>query len=523
MRTWRYLLIGTLPGAGLLLLIIVLDPDSRVLLVLSDGLQLLAATAAAVGCAIAGQRAAGRRRSSWRWVGAGAGAWAAGQAVWTYYEVALAQEAPFPSPADAGFLLFPLLAGFGLVRWLGTQQHQLVARGRDLLDGAAIAGSLLVVSWVTTLDSVFASGSGLGWSLVLSLAYPVGDLVLATLVLLALTRSGPAERATLGGLAVGLGGLAAADSIYVYLTGTSAYTSANLVSSGWVFGFAWVAATALAARSDHTALPDQHRAQRSLLQVLLPYFSLVIAVIALGVSLGRSESTPTTELLMALALVLVVIARQLLELLDNQRLLGELAHARDELESRTLHDPLTGLANRVLLADRLDQALLRPAASVSALFCDLDDFKDVNDRYGHDVGDALLVETAARMQTCVRAGDTVARIGGDEFAVLLIDSVDAAGVAERLVAAMTQPVLVRGHEVRTSMSVGLAHRVTVREDRAAERRAAGVTVGSGTAVDDPASAAALLQRADQAMYAAKWAGKSQVAFSEDAEAAQPVR
>ena len=125
---------------------------------------------------------------------------------------------PFPSLADVGFLGFPLAAAIGLVIWLGTQGDQIAARGRDLMDGAIIAGSLLVLSWVTTLGSVVAEGAD-GWlPLVLSLAYPVGDLILATLVLLALARGKGAERATLALLALGLGGLAIADSAYVYLT-----------------------------------------------------------------------------------------------------------------------------------------------------------------------------------------------------------------------------------------------------------------------------------------------------------------
>ena len=100
---------------------------------------------------MAARRTAGHRRRAWAWLSAGTGAWAAGQAVWSFYEVVLGREVPFPSLADVGFLLFPLAAAVGLVIWLGTQSDQLAARGRDLLDGAIIAGSLLVLSWVTTL------------------------------------------------------------------------------------------------------------------------------------------------------------------------------------------------------------------------------------------------------------------------------------------------------------------------------------------------------------------------------------
>ena len=160
---------------------------------------------------------------AWAWLSAGTGAWAAGQAVWSYYEVVLDREVPFPSLADVGFLLFPLAAAVGLVIWLGTQSDQLVARGRDLLDGAdhrrLAAGDLLghrarAPWWPTAATRWFP--------LTLSLAYPVGDLILATLVLLALARGHAPSAATLAVLALGLGGLAVADSAYVYLVSLGA-------------------------------------------------------------------------------------------------------------------------------------------------------------------------------------------------------------------------------------------------------------------------------------------------------------
>ena len=80
-----------------------------------------------------------QRRRAWAWLSAGTGSWAAGQAVWSFYEVVLDREVPFPSLADVGFLLFPLLAAVGLVTWLGSQSDELVARGRDVLDGLIIA------------------------------------------------------------------------------------------------------------------------------------------------------------------------------------------------------------------------------------------------------------------------------------------------------------------------------------------------------------------------------------------------
>ena len=171
--------------------------------------------------------------------------------------------------------------------------------------------------------------------------------------------------------------------------------------------------------------------------------------------------------------------------------------ARRELEDRlsyqALHDSLTGMANRQLFNDRLEHALIRrPGASAElvVLFCDLDDFKDINDSCGHGVGDQVLVEVGARLRSVLRAGDTAARLGGDEFAVLL-DPADerlATEIAERIRQAVQPPVLVDEQVVPVRMSIGLAQ----------------AKPGELTAEE-------VLRNADIAMYLAKDAGKSGVA------------
>ena len=495
MRTWPSLALATLLGVAFLGAIRLPGLDPTVLLVISDGAQLLAATAAAVGCLAAARGSSAHRRSAWRWLAAGCASWAAGQLVWSVYEVYLGREAPFPSLADVGFLFFPALAGVGLVRWLGTQHDQLVARSRDVLDGAILAGSLLVVSWVTTLGSVLEAGAGSWLPFALSLAYPLGDLVLATLVLLALVRASRAERSTLVALALGLGALAVADSAYVFLVGAGSYSSAELITGGWVLGFAWVAAAGFGAapRAGSGEVVVSER-RRSLLQLLLPYAALLVAVASLGASRVTGASDASSGLVLALVLIAVVVARQLLELLESRRLLAALAQARDALQRQATHDALTGLANRSLFGERLDQALRRRDTGVAVLFCDLDDLKAVNDSHGHDVGDALLAEVAARLLAGVRGADTVARLSGDEFAVLLPEAHDADLVAARLVGEVAVPLIVQGRRLDPSISIGVA-----RCDPATDPD-----------LDPATRASALLQRADRAMYAAKLAGKGQV-------------
>ena len=191
----------------------------------------------------------------------------------------------------------------------------------------------------------------------------------------------------------------------------------------------------------------------------------------------------------------------------NVRDVTERAELEAELQRRAFHDALTGLANRALFRDRVEQALgadprepdLGPAAAV--LFLDLDGFKGVNDSLGHEAGDRLLVAVADRLRNATRGIDTVARFGGDEFAILLEQlhaPEDATTVAERITAAMRAPVrLAPGPRAPVPPEGG--------EARVAEAR---VGVSIGIAFAEPGlDADALLRNADAAMYHAKAGGK----------------
>jgi diguanylate cyclase (GGDEF)-like protein len=134
----------------------------------------------------------------------------------------------------------------------------------------------------------------------------------------------------------------------------------------------------------------------------------------------------------------------------------------DALRHRAYHDPLTDLPNRALFADRLRVALLqaqRHGRAFALCFIDLDYFKPVNDEFGHAAGDDLLVETARRLRVCVRAADTVARVGGDEFAAILTEvpsREEVEEVAARIVAELARPFELKVGTVRISCSIGIA-------------------------------------------------------------------
>jgi diguanylate cyclase (GGDEF)-like protein/PAS domain S-box-containing protein len=183
------------------------------------------------------------------------------------------------------------------------------------------------------------------------------------------------------------------------------------------------------------------------------------------------------------------------------RSLGRRASNRDitdrknaeELAQRlAFYDALTGLPNRRMLLDRLDRGLAqakRFQRSLAIMFLDLDRFKQINDTLGHDAGDELLKAVAQRLAACVRAGDTVARTGGDEFVVVLPEiapPADATLVAEKIIQALMTPLAVYGQEIRTSTSIGISIYPINGED----------------------DAQALMKKADMAMYAAKAAGRN---------------
>ena len=146
-------------------------------------------------------------------------------------------------------------------------------------------------------------------------------------------------------------------------------------------------------------------------------------------------------------------------ILSINRDITERKQTEERLTYNALHDSLTGLPNRACFLDRLGQAIQRPNSGFAVLFLDLDRFKNINDSLGHDVGDQLLIATARRLESSLRPGDTVARLGADEFTVLLeniAQDTEAIEVAERIHRALTVPVKLERHEVFTAASIGIA-------------------------------------------------------------------
>jgi diguanylate cyclase (GGDEF)-like protein/PAS domain S-box-containing protein len=180
----------------------------------------------------------------------------------------------------------------------------------------------------------------------------------------------------------------------------------------------------------------------------------------------------------------------------------EIATARERIASLAYSDPLTGLANRASLVPSLEQAVQRARrrnAKLAVVFLDLDGFKQINDLYGHDAGDALLVDLAGRLRQHLRSSDLIARLGGDEFLVVLEEVQEIAPVevvAKKLLAEAERPYAISGHAATVTASIGIS-----------------------VCPDDAVDAGALMKHADTAMYAAKQAGKNTYRFYSSGPAA----
>lgn len=473
-------------AAALALTLFVLD-----LLLKPGGLTVTRAIDDVGQCVVAGiaaycglrqaRRAEGRLRTSWLLFGIGASAWTVGAGLWAYYELIASHATPFPSPADAGYLLFAPFAAAGLLmRPSGAFRGW--GRLRVALDGLLLAASLLAISWVAVLEDIYRAEGGSMLANAVGLIYPVSDIALLTVLGVVMWHSSAPNRRGLLFLAAGVAGFACADSGFAYLSATGGYATGSLIDVAWVAGFLLLAfGTAL----DDPGVPRvDHRAGAAQGALLLPYLPAAGAVVADLMEL-RHDPHDVVAVVTAALIVALLLWRHSLVLLDNRALITRIEH-------QARHDSLTGLANRAVFEERLEHALAlhqRGTRSISVLLLDVDDFKIVNDTMGHPAGDRLLVHLAGLLRRALRAGDTLARLGGDEFVIIDEQSSNPVRLAHRIQTLLSEPVEIDGRTLAVSASIGIA-----RLD------------GS----DPVSSAASMLQEADLAMYAAKRAGKGEI-------------
>jgi diguanylate cyclase (GGDEF)-like protein len=395
----------------------------------------------------------------------------------------------YPMSAMIGFLAFPVVACVAFVVF--PAGYPSLARLRMVLDAAIVAGALFVVAWVTLLRDVYSSTGVCGVDQFISIACPASGIVTVTLTVLGLVRAPTRWRPSMTLMAMGLTLIAASGSAYVYLFARHMFLWDSPVGLGWPAGLVLVGIAALTSPSDPPETSPERAASLAVpAPMWLPYIPLAIAG-ALELADFRSTLNSDPAFVVVPWLVIAVLARQFLVVAENRRLLHSVS-------TRALRDPLTDLANRVLFHDRLEHAiqlLHRDQRSVAVLSMDLDDFKLINDNLGHAAGDALLVQAAQRLLGCVRSGDTVARIGGDEFAVLIEDAGENAHlIVYQIMEAFERPFSAAGEVIFVRLSAGLA--------------VAGLN-------DSDLRATELLKHADSALASAKQLGGGLQTYSAD--------
>ena len=450
--TWLRTRLVVVTGFVLIVLVFdssgVLSEDGEVIVV--DAAQLVAGLSAATLCWWTSRRVTGVERTWRRLIAVGMLGWSVGQAFWLWYQIFSDTPLPSPSVADIGYLTMPVLALPALLALdIEPPRHsgQVLRRDRLVfsLDGAIVVGSLFILAWATSLGAVVHAetpkrpGAGGGDRLPVDRSHPRGHRRVADRDPTgAAPAPPPAVAAGLGpGGHLGVrqhlrlpgqqrrGRDAAAQGRRVHRR-SAAHRGGRLGNRGRV--------------ADGVAVDRAH--------LLLPYALVAVtgAVVAGQIAVG--SRIDAMEATVAGAVPVLMLLRQVITLLENAALLERMSAAQAELAHRAHHDPLTGLANRALLDDELNQAIERHRAygwPFALIVVDLDDFKVVNDTFGHTTGDYLLSAVGQRLRGCVRSGDTVARLGGDEFAIV-IDG-DSKAVAERILAALRQPFRIDGHIV----------------------------------------------------------------------------
>ena len=402
-------------------------------------------------------------------LGAGLLAWSLGDVLWSAETVG-GGNPPTPSPADLFYLLFYPLACVAIILLMRTEVRRLPLTA--WLDGIMTGFGAAAIVASFAFDSISKDVSGPPLTVATLFAYPIGDLVLLAMVVGALAML-PTWRNTMWlVLALGCALDAVGDTIYLF------QTSANTYQVGSILDATWPAAIFL------TSLAMWQRSRGSVRSALpRPRFVLPAIGATCGlIVLFRGSLNHVGRLALVLAgiTLLVVVARLLLSFRD-------LTNLNESRQRQALTDELTGLGNRRYLMGVLEDFFGGDGETdrherLAFLLIDLNHFKEVDDSFGHPVGDQILTRLGPRIQGILRSSDVLARLGGDEFGVVLRDAdVDyASTVAERITSQLEESFPLDVASLYLSASIGIA-----------------------VAPDHAQSSAELFRCADVAMYRAK--------------------
>jgi len=435
---------------------------------------------------IRGARRQGATSIAWPLITAGFALFAAGDLVFVVYEDIL-HEAPFPSCADVLYLAgYPLIAsGLALLA-----RRSRSARGHTaLIEAGILVVPATVAGWVYLVDPI-ASDEGLTFlERSVSAAYPVFDVVcLAVLVRLLVGFVGRRSvgQPSLALLTAGFAAMLACDTWFLVATLVGGNAESTLLNASFLLPYIGVAAAAChpSMRSIGAPSPPQPMTLSRRRLAVLAFAALVTPLLLAARYVAHQDLAVPIIVAGTVVSFLLVVARM-------SGLVLELETSRAALQFEATHDMLTGLPNRQEFNRRLVRSLASGAPG-ALLFIDLDHFKDINDSFGHQAGDEVLVEVASRLRHRLRVNDIAGRLAGDEFVVLTEtpDETDVLLMAERLLRDVETRRSNDDVMVRVTASIGVVH----------------------WSRNTPASeATALLNSADRAMYEAKTASGNQLA------------
>lgn len=357
--------------------------------------------------------------------------------------------------SEVSYSLFYPFALFGFIRSLRSQEK---SHALEIIDTLVIALSATTLISTFALRSATENISGTDFEVFLAILYPIGDLVLLLTVISVVLL----QHLNLRNLFIMMGVLiyTISDFYYLWLTQSESYQYASLSDAGWLLGFIVIA-------NSYWFAPDEESHPRSFNPIAVT-LALIASSLILAISVMRPDYFPRFVLVPAFATIALAFLRMAVAMSDARKMSDERILART--------DELTGLANRRRFISEFERF---QKDTGSLLILDLDGFKPVNDRLGHQVGDQLLRQVAKRFERVIPRGALLARLGGDEFGAL-IPGDEGFETAVALRATLSFPFRIDGNEIALSVSIGEAR-------------------------IDPSEGGEpnLLRRADEAMYQAK--------------------
>ncbi len=434
-------------------------------------------------------------RAPWYLLAAGIAILITADLMWDNYATLFGEEVPYPSLADPLYI-----AGFGaaiVAFWFWTRRANQANYREDNLDAGIVSIGLAVIVWMFILGPRIGVSDLPISAQVLSVIYPILDLFLLTMLIRIAMRRGLTSYRALALFIAGTLSFGISDTLWGWGELTDTYaTLAAVADAGWMLCYVfWGAAAldptvmALERWGRVTARTEAYLSTRR--AALLVGTALLVPITLIFQQFRDLSIDMLVFATGAAVLFALVVSRMHLIVRSLETAMETQTELQSSLEFAAFHDPLTGLANRTLLNASLESMVEQHREkSIALLFLDLDNFKDVNDRLGHAVGDRLLVQVAEQLGECVRPQDLIGRIGGDEFVILLrfegeppLDT--SIAVSERILKLLDNFTEIDGEPIQIGASIGIAW------------------LGN-----DHVSVDGILRAADHAMYDAKRAGKN---------------